>query len=204
MAAAMQGKNDRHCCLPQCTGNGRLNPELSFHKIPINDELRKSWIHAIRRDPGPLFNISKEAVVCSRHFKKEDFKWTPVRKTLRPSSVPSLFNWSKESTQRRQIIKTPLPQKRRKTDDDATDNDEELGSSNWLLHENSCPLAEANVAVTSDKERIQLLESMIKERDENIERLQQRLAIERFGHGWDNKSDLDCCKLADTLQRAFG
>lgn len=68
--------------------------------------------------------------------KKEDFKWTPVRKTLRPSSVPSLFNWSKESTQRRQIIKTPLPQKRRKTDDDATDNDEELGSSNWLLHEN--------------------------------------------------------------------
>lgn len=48
----------------------------------------------------------------------------------------SLFNWSKESTQRRQIIKTPLPQKRRKTDDDATDNDEELGSSNWLLHEN--------------------------------------------------------------------
>lgn len=57
-----------------------------------------------------------------------------MRKTLRPSSVPSLFNWSKESTQRRQIIKTPLPQKRRKTDDDATDNDEELGSSNWLLH----------------------------------------------------------------------
>lgn len=57
MAAAMQGKNDRHCCVPQCTGNGRLNPELSFHKIPINDELRKSWIHAIRRDPGPLFNV---------------------------------------------------------------------------------------------------------------------------------------------------
>uniref|UniRef100_A0A8W8MML7 THAP-type domain-containing protein n=1 Tax=Magallana gigas TaxID=29159 RepID=A0A8W8MML7_MAGGI len=110
MAAAMQGKDDRHCCVPQCTGNGRLNPELSFHKIPINDELRKSWIHAIRRDPGPLFNVS-------------------------------------------------------------------------------CPLAEANVAVTSDKERIQMLESMIKERNENIERLQQRLAIERFGVERFSKDD---------------
>lgn len=83
-----------------------------------------------------LSNLDLKRSCSSRHFKKENFKWTPMRKTLRPSSVPSLFNWSKESTQRRQIIKTPLPQKRRKTDDDATDNDEELGSSNWLLHEN--------------------------------------------------------------------
>lgn len=45
------------------------------------------------------------------------------------------------------------------------------------------------MAVTSDKERIQMLESMIKERDENIERLQQRLAIERFGVERFSKDD---------------
>lgn len=36
------------------------------------------------------------------------------------------------------------------------------------------------MAATSDNE-IQMLESMIKERDENIERLQQKLVIKRFG-----------------------
>lgn len=47
----------------------------------------------------------------------------------------------------------------------------------WIL---SCPLAEANVVVSSDKERIQMLESIIKEKDETIKRFQQELAMERL------------------------
>ncbi|XP_065925018.1 THAP domain-containing protein 6-like [Magallana gigas] len=88
---AMGQGNDKHCCVSHCTRNGRLNPNLSFHRILADQELRNKWILAIRRDPGPLFNA-----VCSQHFKSEDFKWTPVRKTLKPGSVPSVFTWKGE------------------------------------------------------------------------------------------------------------
>lgn len=32
-------------------------------------------------------------VVCSRHFRKEDFRWTATRKCLQSNAVPSLFDW---------------------------------------------------------------------------------------------------------------
>ncbi|XP_078341083.1 THAP domain-containing protein 2-like [Crassostrea virginica] len=55
MAASREGQgHDKHCCVPLCTGNDRLNPELSFHRLPKAPENRKTWIQAIRRDPGPL------------------------------------------------------------------------------------------------------------------------------------------------------
>ena len=40
-----------------CNGNGKRHPEFIFHKFPAQDELRKTWIVAIRRDPGPLFKV---------------------------------------------------------------------------------------------------------------------------------------------------
>ncbi|XP_062605906.1 uncharacterized protein LOC134267706 [Saccostrea cucullata] len=179
MATPSIGKNDRHCCVPLCNGNGRLRPELSFHKFPSNEIVRKLWIQAIRRDPGPLFNV-KEAVVCSRHFKAEDYKWTPVRTTLRPGSVPSTFNGTKNSTLRRPIIKNPLPEKLQKTDKDGIA--EALApSDDNLLNENCCPPVEDSSSVSSDSDRIKMLESMLRERDESIARLQQKLDIERFG-----------------------
>ncbi|XP_078318707.1 uncharacterized protein LOC144620793 [Crassostrea virginica] len=71
---------------------------------------------AIRRDPGPLFKISEHTVVCSRHFKTSDYKWTPVRKTLKPGSVPSVFNWTIVTTPRRDIPKHQIPGKRARRD----------------------------------------------------------------------------------------
>ncbi|CAC5398532.1 unnamed protein product [Mytilus coruscus] len=58
------------------------------------------------------FQISDQTVVCSRHFKLTDFKWTPVRKTMKPDSVPSIFDWSNQITPRRELFKHPVPQKR--------------------------------------------------------------------------------------------
>lgn len=59
-----------------------------------------------------IIQISEQTVVCSQHFKSEDFKWTPIRKTLKPGSVPSVFAWKGEVTPRREIPRYPLPQKR--------------------------------------------------------------------------------------------
>lgn len=75
------------------------------------------------------FQISDQTVLCSRHFKLTDFKWTPVRKTLKPDSVPSIFDWSNQVTPRRELFKHPVPQKRPRPEyeDEAGDNAADLG-----------------------------------------------------------------------------
>ncbi|CAG2195246.1 unnamed protein product [Mytilus edulis] len=74
-------------------------------------------------------SISDQTVLCSRHFKLTDFKWTPVRKTLKPDSVPSIFDWSNQVTPRRELFKHPVPQKRPRPEyeDEAGDNAADLG-----------------------------------------------------------------------------
>ena len=38
-----------------------------------------------------IFKITSSTVVCSKHFKKDDYKWTPVNKTLKKDAVPLNF-----------------------------------------------------------------------------------------------------------------
>ncbi|XP_028407590.1 THAP domain-containing protein 2-like [Dendronephthya gigantea] len=56
----------RYCCIPQCESDSRKNPEMSFHKIPKNPELRKKWVRLLKRkgirDPGSSHRV------CSAHF----------------------------------------------------------------------------------------------------------------------------------------
>lgn len=54
--------------------------------------------------------------MCSRHLKPADFKWTSVKKTLKPENILSVFDWAKEVTLRRQLFKHPLPEKRQKVE----------------------------------------------------------------------------------------
>ena len=86
--------------------------------------------------------ISKETVVCSRHFKKEDFKFTPVRKTLINTSVPSVFEWGNAVTARRELIRSEVevPKKKSKILEDniiqpivptVEENDQCEKENNW-------------------------------------------------------------------------
>ncbi|XP_028394502.1 uncharacterized protein LOC114518698 [Dendronephthya gigantea] len=56
----------RYCCIPQCESNNRRNPELSFHKIPKNPDLKKKWVRLLKRkgvrDPSSTHRV------CSMHF----------------------------------------------------------------------------------------------------------------------------------------
>ncbi|KAJ8306763.1 hypothetical protein KUTeg_015682 [Tegillarca granosa] len=180
--------HDKHCCVVQCVSNGRQNPNLSFHRFPPPGPKRNMWIWAIRRDLGPLFNvsmytrhISDETVVCSKHFRSEDFKWTPVRKTLKPEAVPSIFNWSKVTEPRRKIIKHEIPQKKCKTEVslrlETTVNVSKGLDETQQLH--------LNVGSTSTDEaacaNIKDLEDQLKKKNEEVKQLQERLEIERFG-----------------------
>ena len=58
-----------------------------------------------------IFKITSSTVVCSKHFKKDDYKWTPVNKTLKKDAVPSVFDWSEEKNPRRMISTKVLSNK---------------------------------------------------------------------------------------------
>ena len=60
-----------HCCVPLCTSDSRYNPELHFHHIPKNPELKRQWIIKIRRDEGPLFNVSSFSLSIFLQFSNE-------------------------------------------------------------------------------------------------------------------------------------
>ena len=56
--AKIKSKSSQHCCVPLCTSDSKYNPELYFHHIPRNPDLRKEWIIKIRCDEGEHFNVS--------------------------------------------------------------------------------------------------------------------------------------------------
>ena len=56
----------RYCCVPKCDNNNRKNPELSFHKIQKNPELKKKWMQVLKRKGVREPNSSHR--VCSAHF----------------------------------------------------------------------------------------------------------------------------------------
>lgn len=58
-------------------------------RFPRDEVLRKKWIQATRR---LHFNPSRSAVLCSQHFKEEDFdRTTPNYVKLREGVIPSVF-----------------------------------------------------------------------------------------------------------------
>ncbi|KAK2159687.1 hypothetical protein LSH36_148g05049, partial [Paralvinella palmiformis] len=90
-----------HCCVPHCTGDSRISPDLTFHRFPSlakRSRLRDLWIQAIKRDLGLLFQITSCTRVCGRHFTPNDYKrgvMGPKRgKLLENDSVPSVFSWT--------------------------------------------------------------------------------------------------------------
>nr|XP_022327020.1 uncharacterized protein LOC111126573 [Crassostrea virginica] len=192
---AITPKRDEYCCVPQCNGNARIHNDLSFHRIPSlkKPELRKRWIIAIRRDEGPLFKIGNNTVVCSRHFKTEDFRWTLVRKCLKPDAVPSVFPWTSEVNTRKPPkerasvhkkvlaeIHVPSLQEFHTTDDLPTENLNEkpsLEKSNEVsdLH------GECNAKLMELQKILEDKELEIKAKNEEIEALNKKLTLERFG-----------------------
>ena len=51
------------CCVPNCSNRGG-------HVFPTDDERRKKWIIAIKRDK---WNPTQTSRVCKAHFKKDDY-----------------------------------------------------------------------------------------------------------------------------------
>ena len=87
-----------HYCVPECTKKGYREDgtKASFFKFPIQNQMKKKWLHAIRREEGKYFKVTKSTRVYSRHFRKGDIKkipfwekWTKTRSCSLCFSVDS-------------------------------------------------------------------------------------------------------------------
>ena len=95
-----------NCCVPLCTKKDKRDKETgektSFFRFPEEENFKKQWIHAIRRDVGPNFSINEGTRVCSRHFRGEDLQRSLSGKVSpRTGAVPSKFAWKRSSPRKR-------------------------------------------------------------------------------------------------------
>ena len=93
-----------NCCVNLCTRKDKCDEDTgevnNFFRFP-DENTRKLWLHAIRRDVGPHFPVTHGTRVCSRHFKFEDLRKTPNKTFLRPGAVLSIFAWKRSSPSKR-------------------------------------------------------------------------------------------------------
>nr|XP_061812957.1 THAP domain-containing protein 2-like [Nerophis lumbriciformis] len=64
---------------------------ITFHKFPKNKDRRIQWERAVRRHG---FVASDRSLLCSEHFKQEDFDKTGQTVRLRANVVPKIFCFS--------------------------------------------------------------------------------------------------------------
>ena len=199
-----------HCCVPECTKKGCREDDgrkVSFFKFPDHVGRRKQWLHAIRREEGKHFRITKGTKVCSRHFRPEyDFVKTLARRTeLRGNAVPSKFAWTRTSPRKRKVpaVRESIDKTSRNPFEETGTNDEPENSENCvdegenrieeretvesILSENLKMDAETQTTEpkegteTSLTQQIVDLESNLERAKRRIESLQNQVfTIERF------------------------
>lgn len=84
----------KNCCVPRCKSNSSKTPDVCYHEFPAKEQLRDAWLHNISRqgiDKGREWKPSSRSVVCSLHFKEDDYKVGLKRKLLLPTAVPTRF-----------------------------------------------------------------------------------------------------------------
>ncbi|XP_029994355.1 THAP domain-containing protein 2-like [Sphaeramia orbicularis] len=64
---------------------------ITFHKFPKDKKLRRQWEVALRRRG---FSASRSSVLCSDHFRPEDFDRTGQTVRLRDRVRPTVFSFS--------------------------------------------------------------------------------------------------------------
>ena len=106
-----------HCCVFGCSNRRDVRRDLSFHTFPSAPEVRRQWVQACKREEGEFFKINKYTVVCSQHFKENDFHpelpglaglaTGKTHRRLKAGTVPSCFSF------RPPVAERPSPSERR-------------------------------------------------------------------------------------------
>ena len=98
-----------HCAVNGCTNqtSNCKNRNVSFFSLPRNEDSRKAWIAALKREFLP-----KKVFICSEHFSDDCFEQRCLfqsehmstidwkKKSLIPGSVPTKFWYKKVASGR--------------------------------------------------------------------------------------------------------
>lgn len=83
----------RRCTIDGCpsVSSKEEHEQVTFHTIPVNVEIRKKWIENCR--VSKTKTITKSVLVCSRHFRVQDFIQKNEKFFLKQGAVPTIFPW---------------------------------------------------------------------------------------------------------------
>ncbi|XP_064456907.1 uncharacterized protein LOC135367543 [Ornithodoros turicata] len=85
--------------------------KVTYHKFPRDETLFKQWIIKIKRDEGPLFEVTRHTKVCSKHFTEDNFvpNVASGKRILRDDAVPSVFSFgAPKSKPRRPLVRRTI------------------------------------------------------------------------------------------------
>jgi len=105
----------KSCAAYACSNRFVKGSSIHFHKFPIeNSNLCRSWTIALKRDN---FKPSKHSFLCSKHFLSSDYvsSIADEKPHLKPSAVPSIFDFPKRL---KKNIKPRKPPTKRKFEND--------------------------------------------------------------------------------------
>ena len=171
-------------------------------------------MHLLRNEDIQLFNNTifyfqindKKTVVCSRHFLKEDYKWSPGAlngKRLKPGVVPTIFSWigPEKSSRQNPLVKFHDNFHASDISDSEDENmdtsvplsevqtEEQPSTSSTSHDQQPVKLEEQAILIKQLMADKQLLATKIDTLESDNERLKAKLEIERFGvdrFGCDN------------------
>ncbi|CAH1993829.1 unnamed protein product [Acanthoscelides obtectus] len=79
------------CSAVNCCNRRRKDVKMKFERIPTDPNMRKLWLHAIRREN---FTPSTTTVICKKHFTSGDYEVSVHgNKALKKVAVPSVFDF---------------------------------------------------------------------------------------------------------------
>ncbi|CAH1963686.1 unnamed protein product [Acanthoscelides obtectus] len=94
------------CSAVNCCNRRRKDVKMKFHKLPTDPNMRKLWLHAIRREN---FTPSTTTVICEKRFTPEDYEVSVHgNKVLKKVAVQSVFDFPahlKKEPSHRRVLK---------------------------------------------------------------------------------------------------
>ncbi|XP_055902975.1 uncharacterized protein LOC129939123 [Eupeodes corollae] len=110
----------RRCVIEGCESKSSV-PEhkgVTFHSFPFDSKTREIWIENCHI-PGDK-NITKNILVCSRHFRRADFQ--PIKNgkfLLKAGSIPTVFTWKKNDSSSSSVGSAPVSRVNSEVTDEA-------------------------------------------------------------------------------------
>lgn len=117
-----------NCCVPGCTNySQKTKGQVSYHRFPEDNKLRRAWINRIRRENLPPL---ENCYVCSKHFLpeelesdlKEELTGRKSKPRLKRNAIPSKFDFVSQKKPRPASVNRSLKQSQSEVGSDCAYN----------------------------------------------------------------------------------